>query len=142
MRARNYTCTNRNGNTCVAEATTSTYVATAQCSGSEIVNVGFKVLPDLVTRTEDGVASTKTRTPMLLAPMFQLNYQSSDITDSPPRETSPPDADDQDGGLSIGARAGIAAGVGIAMLLGLLVAWIFYRKRKQSATHEATLTRV
>jgi len=147
---RGYACTNRNGNTCIATATTSTDILTAQCSGTKLANIGLKALPDVATLSakQDGSVLTSifTRTVTVLAPMFQINFQSTDLlnleTSSGSVATTPLPTSVQsdatssstgtDAGLSVGAKAGIGVGIGAAALLLLLFAWVFYRKRQQA----------
>ncbi|KAK4233191.1 hypothetical protein C8A03DRAFT_19677 [Achaetomium macrosporum] len=87
-----FRCTNRNGNTCIAIVSTGTQtsVATGMCSGSGLASVNQATFPDVITVTTtatdatgtaalSGVVQTVTREMVLLAPMFQLNHQSSDL---------------------------------------------------------------
>ncbi|KAL2752033.1 hypothetical protein ACRALDRAFT_1078145 [Sodiomyces alcalophilus JCM 7366] len=160
-----YQCTNQNGNTCIAIASTSTNVPYATCDGADVVEPTLKPFPDVVTvsrTTMDSDASTSytitgtfTRTMTLLAPMFQLNYQATDMTSKKssagPRESEtlsdvPADAT-QDAGnvgnerepaeaggpsLSGGAWAGVAVGaVAGLFLLGAVVWFVVKRRRAQ-----------
>ncbi|KAH8890963.1 hypothetical protein GQ53DRAFT_164843 [Thozetella sp. PMI_491] len=144
-----YTCGNNFGNTCFITAT-STTISTVMCvNGTN--NLGFKTVPD-----QDVGINTYT----LFAPMYQLNWQSSDRPDSSSAQqtstssagssstpspassgtsgniasqTSPPPAEST-GGLSSGAAAGI--GVGATVLVVAIVAAVFFlwrRKRKGAA---------
>ncbi|KAK4232881.1 hypothetical protein C8A03DRAFT_39463 [Achaetomium macrosporum] len=98
-----FQCTNRNGNTCIATASTGTQisVATGMCSGSGLANVNQATFPDAITVTTtaadatntaalSGIVQTATRQMVLLAPMFQLNHQPSDL----PSATQPPTTSD------------------------------------------------
>jgi hypothetical protein len=89
-----FQCHNRFGNTCIAIASTDTQIAvpTGVCSGSEITGVAQGNFPDVVTATITdrsdtagtlGAVRTVTREMVLLAPMFQLNFRSSDLVSEP-----------------------------------------------------------
>ncbi|KAK3302876.1 uncharacterized protein B0T15DRAFT_258284 [Chaetomium strumarium] len=95
-----FQCTNRNGNTCIAVASTGTpiSVATGMCSGSSgLASVSQAVFADVITvtttttatdATGTAVVQTITREMVLLAPMFQLNHQSSDLVPATTRPSS------------------------------------------------------
>ncbi|KAK4106968.1 hypothetical protein N658DRAFT_520411 [Parathielavia hyrcaniae] len=80
-------CTNLFGNTCLSTASTgapSISAVTGFCSGTELVNVGQLTLPTAIITASSGTGApapvqTETRPVTLYAPMFQLNYQSSDM---------------------------------------------------------------
>jgi hypothetical protein len=142
------------------------------CSGTELVNFGevtYPVFVDLTTtltqETSTGgrgtVAVPTSQEVTLLAPMFQLNYRSSDLA---PTTTPPPTmlvspsrssvsiastdsnsassipltpASEQDG-LSTGAIVGIAVGAALGgILLGVLAILLFIRNRKKRAAAAA-----
>ncbi|KAH6850488.1 hypothetical protein B0I37DRAFT_371758 [Chaetomium sp. MPI-CAGE-AT-0009] len=162
-----FKCTNRNGNTCLAIDTQVT-ASTAMCSGTELVNFGQVTYPAFVhftttvtQETETGgqgaVAMPTSQELVLMAPMFQLNFQSSDLappTTPPPKTLSSPSessvpvaskstdsnsassdplppAAGQDG-LSTGAAVGIGVGAAIGgILLGMLAIILFMRHRKR-----------
>ncbi|KAH6630031.1 hypothetical protein B0J18DRAFT_474650 [Chaetomium sp. MPI-SDFR-AT-0129] len=83
-----FECANRNGNTCIASRTPLT-VTTALCSGTNLVSVSPVTVPLLVdvtattTDSSDGALATGTTVYVgevsLLAPMYQLNFQQSDL---------------------------------------------------------------
>jgi hypothetical protein len=89
------------GNTCLAVISTGiqTAVTTGSCSGSKMISVGQFNFPDIVTATITdtsdkagaGVAiQTSTRTITLAAPMYQLNYKSSDLATGPSSTATTP----------------------------------------------------
>ncbi|KAG9253426.1 uncharacterized protein F5Z01DRAFT_688251 [Emericellopsis atlantica] len=159
-----FDCTNRNGNTCIQIAGTQTgesvVVQTGTCSGTELANIRAATFPDKITitttRTDDGEKSTEKeivrRDVTLLAPMIQINYQSSDLlptetdrtstirstTGSSPGGTEtgqerPQDlGDDTTPGIS-GEKIGIIVGVTVGGLLAVAGAawfiWHFSYKR-------------
>ncbi|TFB06535.1 hypothetical protein CCMA1212_000555 [Trichoderma ghanense] len=152
-----FTCGNINGNTCIATAT-STAVPTAFCDGSDLTDSGTETFPNVVTITQTNTASgevdvsTSTRTAMMLfAPMFQLNFQASDLPASTTASTTRPSptasssqqsttsAADGDrtskssGGLSSGARVGLGVGIGlgVAFLLALSGFVYYYRRSRR-----------
>ncbi|KEY66395.1 hypothetical protein S7711_05829 [Stachybotrys chartarum IBT 7711] len=161
-----FECTNRNGNTCIQIAATQTddivVVQTGTCSGTDLTNIQLATFPDeitvIVTQTDDGDTATETRIARreitLLAPMIQINYQSSDMTptetvrpstgssstrDIPEttipetNETGQREPGDSDttatSGIS-GDTIGIIVGVTVGGLLALAgVAWLVWRRR-------------
>lgn len=163
---RGFECTNRNGNTCIQIAGTQTddtvVVQTGICSGTDLTEIRPATFPDeitvTVTRTDDGDTATETsiarREVTLLAPMIQINYQSSDML---PTETSGSSTggrstsiipDDIETGQSeprnsdttatsglSGDTIGIIVGVTVGGLLAFSVAaWFFWRRRKRGQT--------
>ncbi|KAH6641280.1 hypothetical protein F5144DRAFT_563049 [Chaetomium tenue] len=170
-----FRCTNLNGQTCVAAAAnTQLTVTTGRCSGRELVNVApvtYPVFIDIMTTITEAT-STGGRGPLatqaskqmaLLAPMFQLNYQASDLaqtttpptaqaqpsesSNSPPISSDPfvPDdssfsshpggAPEQDG-LSTGAIVGIAVGAALGGILLGVLAILFIRKKRRAGAPE------
>ena len=145
---------------------------TGMCSGAEVAGLGpvtYPVFIDVTTtvteETSTGgrgtVAVQTSKGVALLAPMFQLNYRSSDlppatttmttppattgvsglegVTSAPPESTgSDSGASDpaapaaEDEGLSTGAIVGISIGAALGcILLGVLAIWLFFRNKKQ-----------
>ncbi|KAL2168871.1 hypothetical protein VTG60DRAFT_6773 [Thermothelomyces hinnuleus] len=162
-----FKCTNKNGNTCIA-VETGLRVATGFCSGSQLADLAQATFPAFVdvptTITDDGsneiAVQTYTQEVVFLAPMFQLNFQSSDlVTSTTPPPTSASSTQDgpksttdtnsasfnslptgsgqggQSGGgsgLSTAATAGIAVGAAlVGVLLGILAIVLFIRNRKK-----------
>ncbi|RSM02880.1 hypothetical protein CEP52_007729 [Fusarium oligoseptatum] len=126
------------GYTCAQPAGPQTCMSVASRAGSHY--------PRLFTKTEsDGDESLSTMDGVTVrAPMFQLNYQSSDLpsstgtsseTTGSTRETMASNTSDADtepsSGLSTGAQAGIGAGVGVAGLL-LIGAGLYFWRRKRN----------
>ncbi|KAI9163633.1 hypothetical protein HJFPF1_05254 [Paramyrothecium foliicola] len=155
-----FTCTNRFGNTCMQVATDGMEVLTATCSGTNMAGSAMATLSsDTITITDSASSETVTeRTYTMWAPMFQLNFQSTDVettTSSGPRpgstqkppagSTSEPtaasttseplpssDSQTSSGGLSTGAAAGIGAGVAVAAIAALLlIAFLIWRRRRR-----------
>ncbi|KAK4158054.1 hypothetical protein C8A00DRAFT_39610 [Chaetomidium leptoderma] len=86
-----YTCGNIDGNTCLAVATAGTPVTatTAMCSGTQLSAVAQAVFPSTAIMTASpGGVETVTRGISLMAPMFQLNYQASDLESAPSSASS------------------------------------------------------
>lgn len=168
---RGFKCTNFNGQTCIAVDTKLT-VSTALCSGRELVNFGQVTYPVFIDITTTITEATSTggrgtlavptsQEVTLLAPMFQLNYQASDVakttapptaqaspsssesSHSPPISSNPVGSDPtsgnpvpagEQGGLSTGAVVGIGVGAALGgILLGVLAILFFLRKRKTGA---------
>ena len=154
IRDRGYSCTAVPGNTCVATASTTTVVAQSYCSGN-LKPVTAKTFPDAVTITStnsNGAEFTgvATRTMQMFAPMFQLNFQSTDIqttasttsaADTSESSSSTPTADStSDGGLSSGAKIGIGVGVGVgALILIGALAWFLMSRRRSKRPPVAEL---
>ncbi|KAK4148650.1 hypothetical protein C8A00DRAFT_19556 [Chaetomidium leptoderma] len=162
-----FKCANQYGNTCMAVIATNapaqTTVATAMCSGSQMVSLAPATFPDIITTTASsgegaGTVETATRRMVLLAPMFQLNYQASDLeaptsntasttSGSAQSSTSPNSSSSGtsssgtnlpaaagEGGLSTGATVGIGVGAAVGgIVVGVLALWLFMRKRKRTA---------
>ncbi|KAL2162931.1 hypothetical protein VTH06DRAFT_6767 [Thermothelomyces fergusii] len=158
-----FKCTNMNGNTCIATRT-ELAVATGLCSGSQVAYVAQTTLPAFVdipiTVSDDEsneiAVQTSTRQVVLLAPMFQLNFRSSDLVSSTtpvsstqdsststetspassetplPTSSGPGDQSSGGSGLSAGATAGIAVGAALGgVLLGVLAIVLFIRSRRK-----------
>ncbi|UKZ76498.1 hypothetical protein TrVFT333_004204 [Trichoderma virens FT-333] len=158
-----FTCANINGNTCIATAT-STSIPTAFCDGTKLTDSGFETFPTVVTFTQTDTASgvvdveTSTRQMVLYAPMFQLNFQSSDLpastttasttstsntattrtTSSTSQQTTTSGADNgaainPSSGLSNGAKVGLGVGLGlgVAFLLAFAAFIYYYRRSKK-----------
>jgi hypothetical protein len=159
------------GNTCIAVAAADRQIAvpTAICSGSELANLGQATFPAVITTTtinnDISPVETAGTEVTLLAPLFQLNYRSSDLlstmtsavitsttqsdisstSSSPSSGASPPPPP----GLSTGAAVGVGIGAalgGILLIISVVVGWVWVKKRKQSAAaavpespHEAQL---
>jgi hypothetical protein len=169
--SRGFRCTNHNGNSCIATETELT-AQTGSCLGTELVNLGqvtYPVFVDMTTTITEatstggrGEIAVQTSKPFaLLAPMFQLNYRSSDLASSTTSpltttglstsdgttsiasqstgsDTASSDSSDSsvpaadEGGLSTGAIVGIGVGAALGgILLGVLAIWLFFRNRKQ-----------
>ncbi|PTB69063.1 hypothetical protein BBK36DRAFT_1192995 [Trichoderma citrinoviride] len=150
-----FSCANINGNTCIATAT-STSIPTAFCDGTDLTDSATETFPNIVTVTQTNSAgadvrvSTSTRTTMMLyAPMFQLNFQASDLPASTTASTTEPtsssspssstsSAPDNDGashsagGLSSGAKVGLGVGLGLGIAFLLAFAgFIYYYRRSR-----------
>lgn len=154
FKLRGFTCANNNGNTCIATAT-STAIPTAFCDGTDLTDSATETFPTVVTVTQTDTASgevevsTSTRTMVLFAPMFQLNFQASDLPASTTASTTRPSstststpsttsaADDDktsksSGGLSSGARVGLGVGIGLGIAFLLAFAgFIYYYRRSR-----------
>ncbi|KAI1393701.1 uncharacterized protein F4822DRAFT_424164 [Hypoxylon trugodes] len=135
------------GNTCVTEYT-STSIPTATCESGVTASFQYLTIPFVANITGSvKYASTFTA----LAPLFQLNYQSSDIsstsntertatsassTASLPVVTIPRSDSQQSQSLSAGARAGIGCGVGLGVILLGIIAFCLIRswRRGHSVT--------
>ncbi|KAM5386661.1 hypothetical protein ACJZ2D_000624 [Fusarium nematophilum] len=142
-----FSCTNSNGNKCVATATTTMDVPTAKCSGTDMFGSKLATLtPDIVTSANSGNSELVPveRTMTLFAPLFQLNHQSTDLETATSRPTSTllptqsPSVDESLGGddngqgLSAVAKLSIGLGVGaLILLLAGLALGLVLRKRKQ-----------
>ncbi|RFU78229.1 hypothetical protein TARUN_3986 [Trichoderma arundinaceum] len=146
-----------NGNTCMATVTHESVVPTGLCDGSSIIDSALATLPDVVTidvtyTTTQGAVTettdtltTSTRTMILYAPMFQLNFQASDLpatttASSSTSSQSSTSAADDDGsansssGLSSGAKIGLGVGLGlgVAFLLAFAAFIFYYRRSKRN----------
>ncbi|KAH7324847.1 hypothetical protein B0I35DRAFT_476058 [Stachybotrys elegans] len=149
-----YACTNRHGNTCVSVVSTTIEVSAGTCDLDRTTDISVHTIAPFLATTESG-GSSVTRTPTLFAPMFQLNFRSQDLstpietgasttaTSSSIRETqtnSPPsDNEDNGGGLSVGAQAGIGVAVGLGALILIGCLWWFIRRRKRQPYMETAI---
>lgn len=118
-----FTCTNRNGNTCIAviSTETSTAIPTASCSMTNMDGLATATFPDVVLSTVTSTTATNappsvgletiTRKMVLLAPMFQLNYQSSDLETT---TTSSSTSSSTTGSSSASSRTGSSDTTGTA----------------------------
>lgn len=158
MSFRGYRCTNVIGNTCIAVVSTALETVTATCSGSQLVTAQA-TFPDIITTTAtsdstEGIG-TVTRDVTLFAPMFQLNFRSSDL----PAETNtqsllssprsrlydPPSSattsttpsvvvvyESGAGALSTGGIIGVAVGAALGgVFLATVVAWLYIRRMRR-----------
>ena len=144
--------------TCYAIITKGSF-PTVQCSSGTSNMFSFLSIPATITTTNsEAVAVTVLSRVSVLAPLFQLNWQKTDLPSSTtpatnaattgptpssspthsPQETNPPAA-----GLSKGAAAGIGVGVGIAGL-ALIVAlvWFVRRRRRKHPSVMASMSPV
>ena len=180
---RGFWCTNRGGgNACIAVASAGTQmvVATGVCPGSGLAITGIAqaTFPDIITTTitgtadsagPAGVVQTVTREMMLFAPMFQLNYKSSDLASASSSATTTssattasatwtnpdpdPDANrsgsdassvgsaNNQGGLSTGAIAGIGVGAALGgILFAAAAGWLWWKKRARKTRQGSVVT--
>lgn len=103
---RGYSCDNISGQTCISivpsTATIAAVAVTGTCSGNNHVSVGQGTFPDVVIKTvvigddDSGSKSTSlsssARGITLYAPMFQLNFQATDLGSVEPSTTASGDA--------------------------------------------------
>lgn len=159
---RGFQCTNQNGNTCIAVVRVGDSpktVDTALCSGLEMVSRGPATFPDIIVTTspatttsggaKPAATATITREITLRAPMFQLNFQSTDLVVSPapssPLSSSdnssnrssnvPPNGGVQNVDVEAGPSTATIAGAAIGAALGgaiitAVIAWLFIKKRR------------
>ncbi|KAL7799240.1 hypothetical protein V8C37DRAFT_399059 [Trichoderma ceciliae] len=159
-------CINGNGNQCALTVTDQTAIPTAFCDGTSIVDSAGLTFPNVVTVTQTDTASgtiteetsTSTQTLVLYAPMFQLNFQATDLpasttttstapstsgttaTTTSPNQQSTTSVADNDtsskssGGLSSGAKIGLGVGIGLGVAFILsFIAFIYYYRRSRRA---------
>ncbi|KAI1127277.1 hypothetical protein F5Y10DRAFT_293065 [Nemania abortiva] len=147
-----------NAQTCYSIATTGSFPAAGCLSGTSI-DFRYYDVPATVVETVESSSVSLTTTVMsaitVLAPLFQINYQSTDLlrshtspatrtatstltssTTAPlsPNSPFPSPSSSTETGLSSGAKAGLGVGVGIGGLLLLAVA-IFLCLRRRRAPH-------
>lgn len=122
---------------------------TGACLGTDIGKLGTATFPDLITQTttisDEATEISSTRTMSLLAPMFVIVYQPSDLTPtetgateteststgSPTSSstTTPDGNEDKSDGLTSGARIGIIVGSVVGgLLVCAVVAWFIWRR--------------
>lgn len=147
---RGFDCTWANGQTCVATGSTATIVQATVCEDPDQTAPTRKTFPDIVNITStdsDGstVTAQVTRTINLYAPLFQLNYQPTDLITTTTGSTSGTTTGSQStstgesggsGGLSTGAAAGIGVGGGIAALAIVFAAFMVGKKRRARRREE------
>ncbi|KAH6880377.1 hypothetical protein B0T10DRAFT_412231 [Thelonectria olida] len=142
-----FRCKEGDAQTCYSLVTTGSFAA-VMCSDGSSNDYGYVDVPKtVVSVVSESTATSVLGTVTIYAPLFQLNFQSSDLpssstagtdsteahsTETQSAETSrASDQSDNDGGLSVGAKAGIGAGVGALALLIIGVAvFLFLRKRR------------
>ncbi|PTB44215.1 uncharacterized protein TrAFT101_002775 [Trichoderma asperellum] len=149
-----FTCNTQGDNTCMQTITQSTTFPTAYCSDTDLASYAIATFPTIttVTTTETGTgttdveSSTSTRTMVLYAPMFQLNFHSSDLaTSTTTSSTASSTASEtgsgngtsskSSGGLSDGAKIGLGVGIGlgVAFLLAFGAFIYYYRRSRHNA---------
>ncbi|RSL68306.1 hypothetical protein CEP54_002879 [Fusarium duplospermum] len=141
-----YTCAQPGGpQTCISVVSRGSMQFVSCSDGDSVLN--WLTLPATFTKTNsDGDESLSTMDGVSIrAPMFQLNYQSSDLpsstgtsseTTGSTRETMTSNTSEADtepsSGLSTGAQAGIGVGVGVAGLLLIGVGLYFWRRKRST----------
>ncbi|KAI0505622.1 hypothetical protein F5B22DRAFT_651556 [Xylaria bambusicola] len=146
--------------TCYSIATTGSFPVVS-CSSGKSNDFADYVVPATVTETV-GSASTSLavaliNTVTIYAPLFQLNFQSTDLpsvnpdrtaastlssTHTIPGDSSSPTSSAA-GGLSTGAKAGIGVGAAVGAIgsIALLTAiFLYYRKRARKSPSELMVT--
>lgn len=128
-------------------------VPTGVCDGSKMSgSIMVTITPDILTITDSGSESTADRTFTFYAPMFQLNYKSTDLASvvtsrtshpspSIPSSTStssPEDDENTSHALSPGAKAGIGIGAAFGALIILAIVGRFCWLRGRRAQHAST----
>lgn len=136
-------CDNYRGQTCVLR-TTSITLPTVTCQGGSSNHFGFTTVPNSAIKILN-----------LYAPMIQLAWKSTDLTDSTATTTSAPTSSpasystphapptgtetgesqnqtEDSSGITTGAIAGIAVGTALGMLLLLGAAFLLWRHRRRS----------
>ncbi|KAL6696542.1 hypothetical protein J3F84DRAFT_299931 [Trichoderma pleuroticola] len=154
-----FVCGNSNGNTCILTAS-DTAVPTASCDYAALTDSGTKTFPHFITVTQTDTADgdvgiqISPETVVLRAPMFQINFQASDLpastttasttlstattrtTSSTIQQTSTADNSLGKGssGLSNGAKVGlgVSIGLGAAFLLAFAGFIYYYRRARRS----------
>ncbi|KAI1329386.1 hypothetical protein F5Y16DRAFT_397571 [Xylariaceae sp. FL0255] len=147
-----FTCNYEPGGaqTCISAGTTGSFAAVT-CSSGTSDGFNYFNVPETTAVTESGGATTTAfiSTVAVYAPLFQLLYQSSDVSQAQQTSasisiglnggsTSSSSSSTGSSGLSVGARAGIGVGVAIAVLviLAAIIAFgIRKRKQKQNASY-------
>jgi hypothetical protein len=127
------------------------------CSDGSSNDYGYVDVPKtVVSVVSERTATSVLGTITIYAPLFQLNFQSSDLpsstsetdsteahsTETQSAETSratEQSSKDDNGGLSVGAKAGIGAGVGALALLIIGVAVFLFLRKRRGRTQPAEL---
>ncbi|KAH8198612.1 hypothetical protein TruAng_007202 [Truncatella angustata] len=140
-----YTCGNGYAQTCRSVAS-STSLLTGICpGGGSAINYAFKTIPF-------PVGSSIVANYTIQAPLFQLVYQPSDLTSTPPgfpmataAPTSSPSSTDVQNStiisanstgtrLSAGAAAGIGVGGAVAVMIVAILSYLLWRSKRKSKT--------
>lgn len=151
-RDRGFKCVNGGAQTCLSLLSTGSYAA-VMCSDGSSNDYGFVEVPKtVVSVVSESTATSILRTVSIYAPLFQLNFQSSDLpsstqaastrttgTQSAETSSASEQPSTNDGGLSVGAKAGIGAGVGAVALLIIAVAAFLLLRRRRSSSSPAEL---
>ena len=127
--------------TCYSIGTTGSFAA-VECSSGKSNAFNYLDIPATITETESDSTDVVTiSTFTVLAPLFQLNYQSSDLTKTDSitlasgattSSTSAPISVSSSGELSTGAKAGIGVGAGLGAIALISSAFFFFRRRKNA----------
>lgn len=135
---RGYKCTNRQpGNTCLSVVTSPTGVLMADCEDDTIKNIGTRTIFYVTTQAfMDGIEKSvfTPRLTILFAPMFQLNFKSSDIETIVTQTAEPTTTDTSTEGLTTRAKVGTGVAICAVALLGAVGRFLLWRKRKRLGT--------
>ncbi|KAH7302955.1 hypothetical protein B0I35DRAFT_485517 [Stachybotrys elegans] len=74
-----YSCTNFSGNTCIQIASDPVTVSVGTCEGTSTADLTTITLEPIPRSTNTANGATILVPPTLFAPMFQLNYRSTDL---------------------------------------------------------------
>ncbi|KAI0145425.1 hypothetical protein GGR57DRAFT_298026 [Xylariaceae sp. FL1272] len=140
--------------TCVSVATTNSFAAVT-CSSGSSQDFNYYDVPATATITQsEETATTVISRVTIYAPLFQLNFQQTDLpsssssptktTSSTSSETTSASSQSQSAsasaGLSTGAKAGIGVGAAAGGLLLIGAAALFiYRRRRRPAANSAEI---
>ncbi|KAI0111084.1 hypothetical protein GGR51DRAFT_557492 [Nemania sp. FL0031] len=156
-----YTPGGNNAQTCYSIATIGSFAAVG-CSSGMSNDYRYYNVPATVTETvgssSTALIATVISTVTIFAPLFQLHYQSTDLSSSQissttqtasstlaststmPASPNPPSSSPSAAaGLSSGAKAGIGVGAGVGGLLLLGAAIFFFFRRRKSSNHVSEL---
>ncbi|KAI1484186.1 hypothetical protein F4774DRAFT_416169 [Daldinia eschscholtzii] len=135
------------GQTCITTLT-STTVPTVTCESGTSAHFEYVSIPYAVADVSTmKIISTFT----VLAPLFQLNYQASDLPSTTeeairtstnsiaststlqglPPQTSPAEASNRPPGLSTGAQAAIGCGITLGIIISVTIAFFLFRSKRR-----------
>ncbi|KPM45204.1 hypothetical protein AK830_g1329 [Neonectria ditissima] len=135
--------------TCYSIVKTGSF-PTVQCSSGSSNRYSYMTVPATFIETASGSEGTSfLRAVTIYAPLFQLNRQASDLSSSSTKSTGStsvtshstsltgvtseaPAPSSSNGGLSVGAQAGIGVGAGLVGLTLLGTALYFWRRKKKT----------